>query len=104
MFQIKELFNIAVEVIPNHGLPALRITLHAGDVLRVTLDHQADVRLLDDANYALLKAKSKYESVGGHATKSPVVLVAPSDGHWNLIIDAGDHTRELHASVDVLKK
>lgn len=81
-----------------------KFKLHAGDAIKVTLDHQANVRLMDDANYALFKAQAKFKFVGGHALKSPVVLEAPTDGHWNIVVDAEGHERELHPVVEVLKK
>ena len=78
--------------------------LRAGDEIKIMLDHQADVRLMDDANYALFKGRAKYAFVGGHASKSPASIVAPSDGHWNLVIVARDHASELHVTVEVRPK
>ena len=78
--------------------------LHLGDAIRVVLDHQANVRLMDDANYALYKSKQPYKFIGGHALKSPVVLEAPAAGHWNIVIDADGHESELHATLEVIKK
>ncbi len=78
--------------------------LREGDAIRVTLDHQANVRLMDDANFKLFKSKAQYQFIGGHARTSPVVLAAPGDGHWNVVIDADGHESELHATVEVTKK
>lgn len=58
-----------------------------GDVLEVTLDKKANVRLLDDANFTKYKSGTPYRFVGGRATKSPVRIVIPSDGRWHAVVD-----------------
>lgn len=75
--------------------------LEQGDVVEVTLDKQANVRLMDDNNFALYKRGQRHEYFGGLAKQSPVSLVAPSAGHWHVAIDLGGFAGTVRASVVV---
>ena len=55
--------------------------LSADDVVEVTLDKQANVRLLDDANYALYRDGKQHRYYGGLVKTSPIQLDAPRAGH-----------------------
>ena len=74
-----------------------------GDAVEVTLDTQANVRLLDDANYAKFKEGEKHTFYGGWVETSPVILDAPEPGHWHVVIDLGGAVGTVSASVSVLK-
>jgi hypothetical protein len=76
--------------------------LSPGDAIEVTLDKQANVRLLDDINFSNYKQGAKHTYYGGMALKSPVVIRAPHSGHWNLVIDLGGYAGTVRASVRVL--
>jgi hypothetical protein len=80
-----------------------RLSLAAGDRVRVTLDAPADVMLLDDPNFDLREAGEPYEYSGGRAMKSPVEIAAPATGTWNVVIDVGETGVPAAASVQVLK-
>jgi hypothetical protein len=58
-----------------------------GDVVEVTLDKGANVRLMDSGNYNAYKQGRQHRAVGGLATRSPVRLGIPSSGRWHLAID-----------------
>jgi hypothetical protein len=77
--------------------------LLSGDAVEVTLDKQANVRLLDDANYSNYQRGDQHQYYGGKALKSPLILKAPYPGHWHLVIDLGGYTGTVRASVRVLK-
>jgi hypothetical protein len=78
-------------------------TLAANDSIEVTLDRQANVRLLDDANFALYRNGKQHRYYGGHATDSPVVINAPHAGHWHVVIDLGGFSGTVGAAARVLQ-
>ena len=77
--------------------------LSADDAVEVTLDKQANVRLLDDANFANYRDGRQYRYFGGLAKSSPVQLVAPHGGHWHVTVDLGGYGGAVQASVRVLQ-
>jgi len=78
-------------------------TLSQGDLIEVTLDKQANVRLLDDANFSYYQQGAKHTYFGGKAIESPFILRPPHSGHWNVVIDLGGYAGTVHASVRILK-
>lgn len=72
-----------------------------GAVAVVTLDKQANVRLMTASNYRALKAGRRFSFQGGRATKSPVRLAIPSSGHWFVVVDLGGLAGRVRASVAV---
>jgi hypothetical protein len=79
------------------------LNLQSNDVVEVTLDKQANVRLLDDTNYSLYKRGERHKFYGGLATKSPSRLAAPHAGHWHLVIDLGGYSGTVNASVRTVR-
>jgi hypothetical protein len=77
--------------------------LSPNDAVEVTLDHQANVRLLDDHNYALYRSGKQHRYFGGLTKASPVQLPAPRGGHWHLVVDLGGYPGTVRASTRVLK-
>jgi hypothetical protein len=73
--------------------------LSPGDVVEVTLDKQANVRLLDDTNFSNYERGMRHTYHGGLAKQSPVRLSAPGAGHWHLVIDLGGYAGSVRASV-----
>jgi hypothetical protein len=78
------------------------LDLSTGDVVEVTLDHAANVQLLDGPNYQDYRSRRQYRYHGGHATESPFRIVAPHPGHWHLVIDLGGNAGRVSASVRIL--
>jgi len=76
--------------------------LSANDVVEVSLDKQANVRVLDDANYSLYRRGKRFYSYGGLAKTSPISLAAPFAGHWHVVIDLGGFRGSVRASARVL--
>lgn len=73
------------------------------DLIEVTLDHAANVQLLDATNYEAYKNRHPYRyHVGGYVTESPFRTHAPHQGHWYLVIDLGGGPGAVRASVRVL--
>ena len=65
----------------------------------MTLDKQANVRLMDSSNYQNYRTGRKYTFYGGGVTKSPARVSPPFSGHWHLIIDTGGYAGTIKASV-----
>ncbi len=78
--------------------------LSAGEVVEVTLDKQANVRLLDDSNFAAYRDGRQHHYHGGLAKSSPVRLVAPHAGHWHVVVDLGGYAGTVQASARVLQE
>jgi len=78
------------------------LNLRQGQVVEVTLDKQANVRLLDDSNYSKYKRGQRHTYYGGLTQQSPAHLSPPHPGHWNLIIDLGGYVGRVRAGVTVI--
>ena len=78
------------------------VNLSSSDAVRVTLDKQANVRLLDSNNFQKYRNGQSHNYHGGLATGSPMVLRAPHAGHWHVVIDLGGYAGSVRASVAVV--
>lgn len=72
-----------------------------GAVAVVTLDKQANVRLMTMSNYQSFKAGRRAQMAGGLAKNSPVRLGIPSNGHWVVVVDLGGLPGQVRAGVSV---
>lgn len=58
-----------------------------GETVEVTLSGSAaNVLLLDSSNYSAFRSGRLHRYIGGLATRSPVPLAIPSNGHWYVVI------------------
>jgi hypothetical protein len=74
-----------------------------GAVVRVALSGTAaNVMLLDDFNLSRYKAGHAFEYFGGHATRSPVLLAVPRQGHWTVVVDLGGGGGQVNAQVSLV--
>jgi len=78
------------------------LNLSTNDIVEVTLDKQANVRLLDDSNFSKYKSGSQHTYYGGLSKTSPVRISAPHSGHWHLVVDLGGYPGTVRASVRTL--
>jgi len=78
--------------------------LNEGDIVRVTIDHQANVMLLDDLGYSNYQAGRQFRYHGGHYKVSPIDIVVPSAGHWHVVIDLGGYSGTIRHSISVIKR
>lgn len=76
--------------------------LNANDIVEVTLDKQANARLLDDINFSHFKNGQRHTFYGGLVKRSPARLQPPHAGHWHLAIDLGGYRGTVNASVRVI--
>jgi len=77
--------------------------LNEGDIVEVTLDGQANVRLLDDSNFSNYQRGSQHSYYGGLAKVSPTRLRVPHLGHWHVVIDLGGYAGTVRSSVKIIK-
>lgn len=78
-------------------------TKNAGDAIEVTLlGHAANVLVMDDGNFVNYQSGRQFLYYGGYYTQSPVVIVPPSAGHWNVVVDLGGGSGYVNASIRVL--
>lgn len=67
----------------------------------VTLDKQANVRLMTASDYRSYKAGRRHRYHGGKVTKSPFSITIPSNGHWFVAVDLGGYAGTVRAGVVV---
>lgn len=73
--------------------------LDRGEAAIVSLDSQANVMLMDDVNFSAYRSGRSFRYFGGLAERSPVRLVAPHTGHWNLVVDRGGYAGSVRVGV-----
>ncbi|MDG3007250.1 DUF1883 domain-containing protein [Paludisphaera mucosa] len=69
------------------------------DLIEVTLDGQANVMLLDTANFENYCAGRAFQYYGGLAKQSPMRLSPPHQGRWHLAVDLGGYGGTVKAGV-----
>ena len=79
------------------------LQLSTDDIVEVTIDKQANVRLLDDANFSRYQRGEQHSYYGGAAKVSPIRLRPPHAGSWHLVIDLGGYSGTVGASVRTIK-
>jgi hypothetical protein len=76
----------------------------AGDRVIVELDHQANVRLVDELNFGLFKRNQTHLRFGGGwATRSPVQLALPRSGSFHVVVDDAGRGGAIRAEVQLLR-
>ncbi len=74
------------------------------EVIEVTLDHPANVLLLDPTNYNEYRNGRTYRYFGGYAKASPVRISPPRAGNWHLVVDLGGGFGAVRASASLLSQ
>lgn len=64
---------------------------------------EANVKLLDDVNFARYRRGDRHQYYGGHYKQSPVHLTVPSTGRWNVAVDLGGFGGQVNAEISVVK-
>ena len=78
------------------------LNIHADQIVEVTLDRQANVRLLDEGNFQSYRRGQRHRYHGGLAKVSPVRLAPDRPGRWHIVIDLGGYAGTVRASVRVV--
>lgn len=79
------------------------VDAYPADTIKVNLEQQANVRLMDYANYQRYKLGQTNDFVGGHVTKTPFLIKPPKFAHWYVVIDLGGASGSLKADVELIK-
>lgn len=74
-----------------------------GDIVEVSVDKQANVMLLDAANFELYKQGQKFQYHGGRATKSPIQIVPPHQARWHIVVDLGGYAGTVKVGVQIVQ-
>lgn len=80
-----------------------QIQANSGAIVEITLDKQANVRMLDAANYQRFKGGQQYQYYGGRVLRSPLRIPVPLSGTWYVVIDLGDHGGTIRHNIRLLK-
>lgn len=76
--------------------------LDGGEVVEVTLDKAANVKLMDSSGFSAYCNGGQHRYYGGHVTRSPFRLAVPGPGHWYVAIDLGGYGGSVRAGVRVI--
>lgn len=76
--------------------------LHEGDVVVVDCDHQCNVQILTDDQFARYKRGEGFEYVGGFYKCFPVRIVVPNTGYWNTTLDLAGRQANLRYNIGYL--
>ncbi len=74
----------------------------SGHKVKVTLDMQANVMLLDRMNFSLYNDGCAFKYLGGYYKKSPITINIPDMDHWYVIIDLGGAAGSLKTTCSVI--
>jgi len=87
------------------GMNYLVKKVNAGpnDLIKVILDKQANVRVMDSQNYQNYRKGRIHRYSGGHVKKSPFHIRPPRRGHWYVVIDLGGYPGRVRASVILVR-
>lgn len=72
------------------------------DVVRVTLDTQANVKMMDSHNFRRYQNDQSHEYYGGLAKVSPLDISPPYRGRWHVAVDLGGYGGSVRATVSVV--
>ena len=75
----------------------------AGDIAEVSLDHAANVILLDSSNYQRYRQGQQHTYYGGHISETPVRIAIPHSGHWYVAIDLGGYASNVRSSARLIR-
>lgn len=72
------------------------------DVVRVALDKQANVKVMDGQNFRRYQNGQSHDYYGGLAEVSPFDVRPPYRGRWHVTVDLGGYGGSVRASVAVV--
>jgi hypothetical protein len=76
--------------------------LTSNNSVKVVLNSQANVRLMDYSNFLNYSNGGAHKYYGGLVTQSPYIITPPHAGHWYLAIDLGGYSGKISASVTII--
>lgn len=82
----------------HYSLPLIR----KGGTVRVEIDDDANVLLLDDAAFMAYRERRPFNYVGGAYAPGTHLIGVPRDANWHVVIDLGGRAGTLTHSVGTL--
>ena len=76
--------------------------LDGEEIVEVTLDSAANVKLMDSSNFSSYRGGRRHEYFGGHITRTPFRIAVPRSGHWHVAVDLGGYAGSVRAGIRVL--
>lgn len=76
--------------------------LDGEEIVEVTLDSAANVKLMDSSNFSNYRGGRRHEYFGGHITRTPFRIAVPRSGHWHVAVDLGGYAGSVRAGIRVL--
>ncbi len=83
------------------GYVHYQFSADGGSVVRVDIDRQANVLLLDDINYQGYRSGRSFTYYGGLQLASPARIIVPRSGHWHVAIDLAGRSGNIRSSISV---
>lgn len=77
-------------------------SLQRGEIVEVTLNTQANVKLMTSSNFNNYKNGRRHSYHGGLVKRSPFRIEVPNSGTWVVTVDLGGHSGKIGSSVRVL--
>ncbi|MCL2293467.1 MAG: DUF1883 domain-containing protein [Spirochaetes bacterium] len=77
--------------------------LNLGDILEVTINTTANVRIMDPVNFLYYRHKRKYKYIGGLTTPPLFTASVPYKGRWHVVIDLEGLSGDVRAAVKVIR-
>jgi len=77
------------------------VTAGPANTIAVSINRQANVMLLDGPNFQRYRRGQAFRYQGGNYRQSPVLLRAPSQGDYHVVVDTGGYRGRLSAEVKV---
>jgi len=80
-----------------------RIDGQKDDTVKIKLDGEAFVRLLDTLHYDNYRFGRKYQGKGGWVTEGTIDFIIPYKGTFHVVIDHNGQQGSAKATVDVVR-
>lgn len=79
-----------------------REQLESGTTVRVDCDHQCNVMVMDDTNYAQYRRGRQFRYHGGFFNRLPALIGIPHGGFWNVVLDLGSGRAQIQYNISYL--
>lgn len=77
------------------------VQVEPGEAVLVELDHAANVKVMDDSNFARYRRGEAHRYFGGHATQRMTAIRPPRPGRWHVTVDLGGNRGTVRANIRV---
>jgi hypothetical protein len=74
----------------------------SGEVVQVSLNKQANVKVMDGHNFRRYRSGQSHNYYGGLAEVSPFYVRPPYRARWHVTVDLGGYGGSVRASVSVV--